>query len=121
MPRSDEYLLYAIIRTDLGLSPSQYAVQTAHAILDAWVDAPHDARLAYRNGGNGSKIALGIGSEQELTDLMYRLKTACIPCVMTVEGPPCPAKLNGQPIGIGVGPVRRSEAAKHLSSLKLLR
>ena len=121
MHRGEEFLLYAIIRTDLGLSPSQYAVQSAHAILDAWIGAPHDARLAYRNNGHGSKIALGIGSEQELTDLMFQLKKSHIPSVMTVEGPPCPERLRNTPIGIGVGPIKRSDAAQFLSSLKLLK
>jgi peptidyl-tRNA hydrolase len=119
--RSDEFLLYAIIRTDLGLTPSQYAVQSAHAILDSWIGASHDARLAYRNNGHGSKIALGIGSEQELTDLTFQLKKHRIPCSMTVEGPPCPERLRDTPIGIGVGPVKRAEAAQFLSSLKLLK
>ena len=121
MLRSDEFLLYAIIRTDLRLTPSQYAVQSAHAILDAWINAPHDARLAYRNNGHGSKIALGIGSEQELTDLLFQLKKSNIPCVMTVEGPPCPDHLHDTPIGIGVGPIRRADATQFLSSLKLLK
>jgi len=119
--RGDEFLLYAIIRTDLGLTPSQYAVQSAHAILDAWIGAPHDARLAYRNNGHGSKIALGIGSEQALSDLLFQLKQSRIPCVMTVEGPPCPEHLRNTPIGIGVGPIRRADAAQFLSELKLLK
>lgn len=121
MHRGDEFLLYAIIRTDLGLTPSQYAVQSAHAILDAWIGAPHDARLAYRNNGHGSKIALGIGSEQALSDLLFQLKQSRIPCVMTVEGPPCPEHLRNTPIGIGVGPIRRADAAQFLSELKLLK
>lgn len=121
LKRGDELLLYAIIRTDLGLTPSQYAVQSAHAILDAWIAAPHDARLSYRNQGYGSKVALGIGSQQELTDLLFQLKQARIPCAMTIEGPPCPEKLNGAPIAIGVGPVKRDDVSKILGSLKLLR
>jgi peptidyl-tRNA hydrolase len=121
VPRRDEFLLYAIIRTDLKLTPSQYAVQSAHAILDAWIGAPHVARLAYRNNGHGSKIALGIGSEQELTDLMFQLKKSRIPCAMVVEGPPCPERLRNTPIGIGIGPIMRADAVQFLSSLKLLK
>ena len=115
--------LYAIVRSDLGMTPGKSASQAGHAYLGAFIEASKktpDIAAAYAADLPGTKVAL-----QASTERIYRarleLQQAGIPHFVTIDSG-CPDFFNGEPIltSIGFGPCTSRQLPKYIRKLQLL-
>ena len=113
---------YAILRTDLNMSPGKAAAQAGHAFLDSFNSAPPEKQKAYCADG-GTKIVLTVAGVNQLCDIYYKLRMAKIPCAMIVESEHVmPPSFDGSPVvtAVGIGPIERSKARQFTKGLRLM-
>lgn len=100
-----EYKQVIVLRTDLGMSRGKIAAQAGHAAVSAAEEARKNCPewwRAWMEEGQ-CKIALKVGSENELLRLEKEAKALNIPCTLVsdrglTEIPP------GTITGLGIGP-----------------
>ena len=104
--------LYAIVRSDLNMSPGKLASQAGHAYLNSYLKCLEaDPQLAqeYQRDGIGTKVCL----KAPLNKLQKAYEIAIeqgIPCALIVDsGHVMPPYFNGDPIitALGIGPILR--------------
>lgn len=78
-----------VARTDLKISAGKLAAQAAHAAVDAYQDALdkqyHDWIAGWREGGDITKIVLGVDSEGELCVLRLQVDDSRLPTAFIVD------------------------------------
>jgi len=109
---ADPLRLYAILRSDLGMSPGKLASQAGHAYLDAYISCQQtdpDRATEYRGDSHGIKIALRAKSLHELLRAQDEAIRLGIPCALITDlGYTC---FDGKPTitALGIGPARKGE------------
>ena len=115
--------LYAVLRTDIRMSPGKAMAQAGHAYVAAALAALGSLDGdAYADLNPGTKICLAGGSEDDiirLRDSLADVKIASIPIIDRdhVELP----DFTGAPIltALGLGPIRSMQAPAALRALSL--
>lgn len=115
--------LYAVVRTDLGMSAGKCCSQAGHGFLDSFLAASSDAArcAAYRAVRHGTKVALGVDSLDALLRVWRKAQRLNLPHALVIdEG--CANFFGGRPIvtALGIGPLTRSEANKIVGGIPLL-
>lgn len=113
--------LYAIVRSDLGMTPGKSASQAGHAYLGAFIEASKqtpEAAATYAADLPGTKVCLRSSVEQ-LFRAELELKQAGIPYFKVIDSG-CPNFFDGAPIvtALGFGPT--AKIPKYIRKLQLL-
>jgi peptidyl-tRNA hydrolase len=115
--------LYAIIRTDAGMSPGKQVSQGGHAYLGAFIEASKqtpDAIAAYTADGPGTKVTLRATLDQ-ICRAQLELQDAGIPHFTMVDSGHMPFH-NGKPTltSLGFGPCTKEQLPKYIKRLQSL-
>ncbi len=114
----EEYKQCIVVRDDIKLSRGKTAVQAAHAAILAYNNAGRTERSRWMNSGQ-KKVALKVGTLEELRGLERKARKVKIPCAIVVD-----AGLTEVPPGtvtaLGIGPAKSSQLDAVVGHLKLL-
>jgi peptidyl-tRNA hydrolase len=119
--------LYALVRTDLQMTPGKMAAQTGHAFLDTFEECRNkDPTRAqeYHNGQHGTKIVLGVPDEYQLQKIYEEATQLGLPCALIIDsGHIMPPKFDGLPIttALGIGPAHRHEISHLTNKFQLVK
>ena len=127
--QDDTLRLYAIIRSDLDMSPGKMASQAGHAFTNTLLKSYEKDPILVQNyqgpDGIGTKVVLDGHNLGQLLQAFKKATEADIPCALitdtghSINGTP----FNGEPIvtALGIGPACRSEIkhiTKHFNCVK---
>ena len=114
-----EYKLIILMRTDLNMRKGKMVAQGGHAVQHAVIEASTRAYKTWSSAG-GAKICLGVGSEDDLLDLVgVAEEKGLLTGVIVDEGR---TEFNGQrtrTCGF-IGPAKGKDIDKITGHLKLL-
>lgn len=112
--------LYAIVRSDLGMSAGKIASQAGHAYLGAFLQSPQELQKEYQADGMGTKVCLS-ANLVSLFRAEYEAQQAGIPTFKVVDSG-CADFFGGKPIvtALGIGPARKEQIQHITKKLKLL-
>jgi PTH2 family peptidyl-tRNA hydrolase len=118
----DEFVMYVLLRTDLGMPKGKLVAQGGHAIHLAIRDAELSGNLEWLSAweiGSYTKIALRLDDADHLERVCNALVAAGI-CHVRVVDEGRTAVATGTTTAVGLHPVPRSLAQSVLGSLKLV-
>ena len=103
--------LYALVRSDLGMSAGKVASQAGHAFIGAFLQASPERQAEYHSDGVGTKVCLECPSLEALQRVYDRARDAGLPCVF-IEDSGRNTCFNGvtTATAVGIGPVTKDEA-----------
>lgn len=115
--------LYAIVRSDIGMSPGKCAAQAGHAYLGAFLEAQQshpDTAAAYASALPGTKVCLSTRLNK-LLRAQAEAQAAGLPTYLVVDSG-CPNFFEGRPTitALGIGPVAQAALPKFIQRLNLL-
>lgn len=120
---TDEPKLVLVIRTDLGMSKGKIAAQASHATLACYNHflhhAPHSPLLKRWQAQGQAKIALQVGSEEEMEELQARAVSLGL-CARVVRDAGRTQVKSGSATVLGVGPGPRGVVDGVTGGLRLL-
>lgn len=115
----DPLVVYAVCRTDLGMSPGKLGAQMMHA-FDGLRDLVSDELMsAYHADPRRPKIALRASSHAKFDKALRAAHDAGIPAYLQVDAGLTEVAAN-TPTVFALGPVRRSQMTGALRRLQLL-
>src|SRR5215472_2165236 len=106
--------MYAVVRTDLGLTGGAVASQAGHAFLESFVESLPQNRAAYFADGGGTKVVLAVDGERRLREIFNQACAVGLPCSLIVEE-------DGTMTAVGIGPATRGEIEPITRRLSLMR
>ncbi len=113
-----EYVLYIVIRTDLGMTRGKVVAQCGHAVQGLLLESPKILLNKYIHGSS-AKIALRINSLDEMEEMINKCILHKIPYHQVIDAGLTQVKPNTATV-LGIGPVRRDAAPSFIKELKLL-
>lgn len=110
--------LYAIVRSDLGMSPGKTASQAGHAYLGAFIHANSELQSAYHAEfpeHPGTKICLTAKNLNHLLNAKELAEASGIPTYLVTDTG-CENFFNGEPTitALGLGPATKDQI-KHIT------
>lgn len=111
--------MYALIRTDLGMSPGKMASQAGHAFLGAFVQCNDKNVLSEYHKelphSPGTKVCLQVPNLPQLFRAETEAREAGLPVFKVIDSG-CPNFFGGQPIvtALGIGPCTKDQV-KHIT------
>ncbi len=120
--------LYALIRTDLGMSPGKVVSQAGHAFLGAAIrcqETNPSALTEYHSEfpqSPGTKVCLEASSLHAIQRAQEEAEAAGLPTFLVVDSG-CQNFFNGQPTitALGIGPVKKEHSQQILKRFQLLK
>jgi peptidyl-tRNA hydrolase len=116
--------LYALVRSDLGMSPGKMIAQAGHAyvgtILECLRTHP-DLETAYHADGIGTKVALSIPTLDSLLWVQSQAQAAGIPCVLITDQGHMSFH-GGEPTvtALGLGPCTREQCRRFTKRFEVI-
>lgn len=117
--------MFALVRTDLGMSAGKLASQAAHAFLASYLVAYRDCQDQARDyqsiGTIGTKVCLAAPSEHAILRAKAEIEELNLPCALVTDSGH-KAFFSGQPTitALGVGPVKKHDIQQIMKRFHLL-
>ena len=120
MDMEDEYVIYLIVRSDIGMGKGKIAAQCGHAIQDLIISTNRSILKKYTRDG-GSKVVFKTPSLTELISIRIECAHCIIriPTKTVVDSGRTQVKEDTITV-LGVGPLLKSRVPLSIRSLKLL-
>jgi peptidyl-tRNA hydrolase len=112
--------MYAVVRSDLKMTPGRAAAQAGHAFVNSFSKAPEDMRAAYAAETETCKIVLSCPDQPTLMHLWAKLRASSIPCALVIESDEGAPDGLGVVTALGIGPVARGDAKSHTKGLRCM-
>ena len=105
--------LYAVVRTDLDMSPGKMASQAGHAYLGAFLQCQESnpqLLAEYLQDFPGTKVCLKSRNLDGLLRAQAEAESAGIPCSLITDSG-CPDFFDGKPVvtALGLGPAKEAQ------------
>ncbi len=112
-----EYVLYLVVRVDLGMTKGKIVAQCGHAVQGLLLESPKAVLHKYIHGSS-AKIALRINGLAEMDNIINKCILNKIPYHQVIDAGLTQVQ-PGTSTALGIGPVRR-DAYDFIKDLKLL-
>jgi peptidyl-tRNA hydrolase, PTH2 family len=103
--------MYALVRSDLGMTSGKAAAQAGHAFVASFIKSDPDAQRAFTSDAGWTKVVLAAPDESTLWQAYRRADCAGIPAHLWIE--------DGVPVALGIGPLELARARPIVGKLKL--